>query len=172
MSHVEKQPKNDIPQNQDLTPPNSSLVMVQNLSFKYKIIIIKRLNVNSKKKLLNNFISYLSFLKKLCPTHTHPLTSICKFSKPYKLLFIEFESFLKYDVISMAGWVMLELSAVSYIGVGWVMQKNNPKNDSPWNQELTPPKSSLEGVQDPSFEYKNNYHYNFIISIVLYSKLY
>ena len=28
-------------------------------------------------------------------THTHPLISIHEFSKPYKLLFIEFESFVK-----------------------------------------------------------------------------
>ena len=29
-----------------------------------------------------------------------------------------------------------------------------PKNDSPQNQDLTQPKSILEGVQNPSFEYK------------------
>ena len=46
-----------------------------------------------------------------------------------------------------------------------------PKNDSPQNQDLTPPKS-LEGVQNPSFEYKNNFYYYFIITIVLYSQLY
>ena len=63
-------------------------------------------------------------------------------------------------------------SGASHTGVEWVMQKNNLKNDSPWNQDLTPPKSSLEGVQNLSFEYKYNYYYNFIISIVLYSKLY
>ena len=46
-----------------------------------------------------------------------------------------------------------------------------PKNDSPQNQDLTTPKSFLEGVQNPSFEYKNNFYYYFII-IVLYSQLY
>ena len=48
------------------------------------------------------------------------------------------------------------------------------KNDSPQNQDLTPPKSFLEGVQNPNFEYKNNNHnyYHFIIRIVLYSQLY
>ena len=48
-----------------------------------------------------------------------------------------------------------------------------PKNDSPQNQDLTPPKSFLEGVQNPNFEYKNNNnYYYFIITIVLYSQLY
>ena len=50
----------------------------------------------------NNFICHLSWLRKLSPTHTHPLISmcefplisICEFSKPYKLLFFEFESFV------------------------------------------------------------------------------
>ena len=37
----------------------------------------------------------MSFLKKLSPTHTHPLISIHEFLKPYKLLFLEFESFVK-----------------------------------------------------------------------------
>ena len=44
-----------------------------------------------------------------------------------------------------------------------------PKNGSPQNQDLTPSKSFFEGVQNPSFEYKNNY---IIIIIVLYSQLY
>ena len=47
-----------------------------------------------------------------------------------------------------------------------------PKNGSPQNQDLTPPKSFLEGVQNPSFEYKNNFYYYIIIIIVLYSQLY
>ena len=34
-----------------------------------------------------------------------------------------------------------------------------PKNDSPQNQDLTPPKLFLEGVQNPNFEYKNYYYY-------------
>ena len=41
------------------------------------------------------------------------------------------------------------------------------------NQDLMPPESFLEGVQNPHFEYKNNnYYYCFIIAIVLYSQLY
>ena len=52
----------------------------------------KRLNW---KKLLHNFICHLSFLKKLSPTHTPPLISICEFLKPYNLLFLKFESFVK-----------------------------------------------------------------------------
>ena len=46
------------------------------------------------KKSLNNFISHLSWLRKLSLTHTHPLISICKFLKPYELLFFEFGSFV------------------------------------------------------------------------------
>ena len=49
--------------------------------------------------------------------------------------------------------------------------QKQPKNNSSQNQDLMPSKSSLEGVQNPSFKYKNNNYYNFI-SIVLYSKLY
>ena len=40
---------------------------------------------------------------------------------------------------------------------------------------MIPPKSFLEGVQNPNFEYKNNnnnYYYFIIITIVLYSQLY
>ena len=44
-----------------------------------------------EKNSLNNFICHLSWLEKLSPTHTHPLISICEFSKPYELLFFEFE---------------------------------------------------------------------------------
>ena len=63
------------------------------------------------------------------------------------------------------------------LGVEWVIQGwdgvghgvKQPKNDSPQNQDLTPPKSFLEGVQNPSFKYKNSFYYYFIIIIVLYS---
>ena len=55
-------------------------------------------------------------------------------------------------------------------GVGYAVKQT--KNDSPQNQDLTTPKSFLEGVQNPSFEYKNNFYYYFIIIIVLYSQLY
>ena len=34
-------------------------------------------------------------LRNFSLTHTHALISICEFSKPYKLLFIEFQSFIK-----------------------------------------------------------------------------
>ena len=37
-------------------------------------------------------------------------------------------------------------------GVGHTVKQ--PKNDSHQNQDLTPPKSFLEGVQNSSFEYK------------------
>ena len=45
----------------------------------------------------------------------------------------------------MGGWVMQGLSGVSHRGVGWgavwwVIQQNNLKNDSPRNQDFTPPK--------------------------------
>ena len=41
--------------------------------------------------------------------------------------------------------------------MGYVVKQ--PKNGSPQNQDLTPPKSFLEGVQNPNFEYKNNFYY-------------
>ena len=47
-----------------------------------------------------------------------------------------------------------------------------PKNGGPQNQDLIPPKSFLEGVQNPSFEYKNKFYCYIIIIIVLYSQLY
>ena len=47
----------------------------------------KMLNVNWDKISLNNFIFHLSWFEKLSPTHTHPLKTICEFSKPYELLF-------------------------------------------------------------------------------------
>ena len=47
------------------------------------------------KNSLNNFIYHLSWLKKLSPTHTHPLKTSHEFSKPYELLFSELESLVK-----------------------------------------------------------------------------
>ena len=47
------------------------------------------------KNSLNNLICHLSWLKKLSPTHTHPLISIREFLKPYQLLFFELESLIK-----------------------------------------------------------------------------
>ena len=40
----------------------------------------------------------LPFLKKLSPYYTHPHISICEFLKPYELLFLEFESFVKCKI--------------------------------------------------------------------------
>ena len=54
--------------------------------------------MNWKKNSLKNFISHLSWLKKLSPTHTHPLISICEFSKPYELLFFELVTHKKLNV--------------------------------------------------------------------------
>ena len=34
-------------------------------------------------------------LRNFAPAHTHPLKTICEFSKPYKLLFSELESLIK-----------------------------------------------------------------------------
>ena len=53
------------------------------------------MNVNWHKNSLNNFICHLSWFEKLSPTHTHPLKTICEFSKPYELLFFELESLIK-----------------------------------------------------------------------------
>ena len=36
-------------------------------------------------------------LRNFAPVHTHPLKSICEFSKPYELLFSELESLIKYN---------------------------------------------------------------------------
>ena len=47
------------------------------------------------KNSLNNFICHLSWLKKLSPTHAHPLIFICEFSEPYVLLYFELESLIK-----------------------------------------------------------------------------
>ena len=58
------------------------------------------MNVNWEKIWLYNLICHLSFLKKLSPTHTHPLISICEFLKPYNWLFLEFESFVN-------GWMWI-----------------------------------------------------------------
>ena len=45
---------------------------------------------------------------------------------------------------------------VGHTGVGWgeSCSKTTLKNDSPQNQDLTSPKSFLEGVQNLNFEYK------------------
>ena len=41
------------------------------------------------KNLLNNIICHLSWLKKLSPTHTHPLKTSHEFLRPHQLLFFE-----------------------------------------------------------------------------------
>ena len=71
-----------------------------------------------EKNSLNNFICHLSLLKELSRTHTHPAYHFVNFQNPMRL-FLEFESFVKCDVISMGGWVMQGLSGVSHTGVGW-----------------------------------------------------
>ena len=54
-----------------------------------------------KKNSISDFICHLSWFKKLSPTHTHALISICKFLKPYK--FLEFESFVKCKIWIVKG---------------------------------------------------------------------
>ena len=72
--------------------------------------------------------------------------------------------------VGWGGWFMKSTGGeVGHAGVGWVMQrwrgvshtvKQPKKYVSPQNQDLTTPKPFLEGLQNLSFEYKNNY-YNF-----------
>ena len=50
--------------------------------------------MNWKKNNLK-ILCHLSWFIKLSSTHTHPLISICEFSKPYELLFFELESLVK-----------------------------------------------------------------------------
>ena len=72
----------------------------------------------------------------------------------------------KIDVISMGGWIMQGLSGMSHAGVGFGGScRKIPKNDSPRNQDLTPPKSILEKIQNLSFEYKN---YNYYLLLQLF----
>ena len=61
-------------------------------------------------------------------------------------------------------------------GVGWGHAVNNLRNDSPQNQDLTQPKSILEGVQNPSFEYKKLllllFYYNYVIFPIISKNYY
>ena len=66
----------------------------------YDYILWLKVECELEKNLLNNLICDLSFLKEHPPTHTHPLISIHEFSKPYELLFFEFESFIN-------GWMQI-----------------------------------------------------------------
>ena len=54
----------------------------------------KRLNVNWKKIHSITLSVTCNSLRNSPSTHTHPLISICEFLKPYKLLFLELESFI------------------------------------------------------------------------------
>ena len=54
---------------------------------------------------------HLSWFQKLSPAHTHPLTTICEFLKPYELLFSELVTHVG------VGW-----GGVGHEGVGWVMK--------------------------------------------------
>ena len=51
---------------------------------------------------------HLSWFQKLSPAHTHPLTTIREFSKPYELLFSELVTHVG------VGW-----GGVGHEGVGW-----------------------------------------------------
>ena len=55
-------------------------------------VTCKMLNVTWDKNSLNNIICHLSWFQKLFPAHTHPLTTIREFFKPYELLFSELVS--------------------------------------------------------------------------------
>ena len=72
------------------------------------------------------------------------------------------------------GWGGSCRSGRGHTGVGWVGHAvKQAKNDSPQNQDSSQPKSFLDRVQNPNFEYKNNNNnYYFIIIIVLHSQLY
>ena len=68
----------------------------------------KKLTVTWHKNSLNNFIFHLSWFNKLSPTHTHPLKTICEFSKPYELLFFEL-------VLLVKSWLWLGIKIHSII---------------------------------------------------------
>ena len=61
---------------------------------------------------------HLSWFQKLSPAHTHPLTTICEFLKPYELLFSE----LVTHVGGGMGWDGVGLGhegvGVGHVGVG------------------------------------------------------
>ena len=83
--------------------------------------------MNCKKKSLNNFISHLSWLRKLSLNHKQPLISICEFSKPYKWGGMGHEGVgLGHTGVGLCevGWVMLRWSGscrggMGHTGVGW-----------------------------------------------------
>ena len=76
----------------------------QNHSWIYKTLWViifwvrvthKMLNVNWEK--IHSIILSVTWhgLRNFAPAHTHPLKTICEFSKPYELLFSELESLIK-----------------------------------------------------------------------------
>ena len=90
----------------NLTPTHTHpLVSICEFSKPYKLLFLEfesfiKIWMWIGKKSLNNFICHLLFLKELPPKHTHPPISIHEFSKPYNLLFTEFESFIN-------GWMWI-----------------------------------------------------------------
>ena len=72
--------------------------------------------------------------------------------------------FKTLQVIISWVWVILEIlyyrhGWVGHAGIlwgesyksGWIMQKKQPKNDRPWNQDLTPPNSFFGMSKDERF---------------------
>ena len=85
-------------------------------------------------------LCHLSFLKNIPPPiHILPYPNH-EFSKPYRLLFLEFESFLKCDKHGWVGHAGIEWGEAYRGGVGYA--EKQLKNDRPQNQEMTPPNSS------------------------------
>ena len=80
------------------TAPQPHSLHLNLISINYDNLWLNTLNmvvIWIVKKSLNNYICHLSWLRKLSPTHTHPLIFIHEFSEPYKLLFFELESLIK-----------------------------------------------------------------------------
>ena len=72
--------------------PTHPLFSIHDFSKPYELLFFEfesfvKCKIWIVKKSHNNFTCHLSWLRNLCPIHTHPLISICKFSKPYKFFF-------------------------------------------------------------------------------------
>ena len=108
---------------------------------------------------------HLSWLKKLSPTHTHPLKPIREFLKPYKLLFFELRVTHK----------MLNLNCIKIYSIILSVTCHGLRNFAPLIHIPRYPFVNFQNPMSnyclPSFEYKNNNYY-LIIIIVLYSQLY